>query len=536
MARFYPEAPRGTEPVSELEVRSALQALDDDWRVFSSVAWQAIRGGRQGDGEADFVLLHRKHGVLVLEVKGGGVRVDGGRWLTTDRFGVTHGIKDPFRQALDSKHALLHFLNTLVPPLPTVPRVCHGVVFPNVTLLERIGTQPREILIDDADLLDARATVERVVRHWNQWDASELPGIQIDRITDVLAPTVKLRRRLRADVAAAEAALVQLTRQQVAVLRGLRSARRCIVRGGAGTGKTLLAMEKARQMARDGGRVLLTCFNAPLADQVAVECSDVAGITVSTFHALALSRARAARLTIPSDPSVEWWENEAPNLVANSLEIAPRAFDALVVDEAQDFCDGWITALLMLLAEPDTSPVYMFLDSHQQLYNRSLSVPAWFPFELDTNCRNTLPIARRVASVFGDPPPELGATGRNPAFVELPRSDDAPSLVQEVVDRLLLDEGLLPSQVVVLADDRALVDTLHELVLARSCFVPLGGKGVVAETVHRFKGLESEVVVLVLSASNPTNRDALLYVGMSRARSLLVVIGPKGVRNRFDLR
>ena len=89
---------------------------------------------------------------------------------------------------------------------------------------------------------------------------------------------------------------------------------------------------------------------------------------------------------------------------------------------------------------------------------------------------------------------------------------------------------------VVLAEDRATVDALHDLVVADSCFVPLGGKGVVAETVHRFKGLEAEVVVLVISTSSAPRRDALLYVGMSRARSMLVVLGPKSVRNRFDLR
>jgi superfamily I DNA/RNA helicase len=378
--------------------------------------------------------------------------------------------------------------------------------------------------------------VERLVRHWTQWNSSDLSGPQTDRITGLLAPTTALRRRLRTEVAAAEAELIQLTRQQIGALRALRSVRRCVVRGGAGTGKTLLAIEKAHQMAREGGRVLLTCFNGPLADQVAAECSDAPGVSVSTFHALALSRARAARLSIPSNPSPHWWECDAPNLIARSLEVAPSSFDALVVDEAQDFCDAWITALQLLLAEPDASPVFMFLDSHQQLYSRSLTLPEWFVYELDKNCRNTLPIARRVASVFDDPAPDEGATGRNPVFVELSDPAEAPSLVQEVVDRLVSEEGLRPSQVVVLAEDRATVDALHELVVADSCFVPLGGKGVVAETVHRFKGLEAEVVVLVIPTSSAPSRDALLYVGMSRARSMLVVLGPKSVRNRFDLR
>jgi superfamily I DNA/RNA helicase len=289
-------------------------------------------------------------------------------------------------------------------------------------------------------------------------------------------------------------------------------------------------------MARDGGRILLTCFNAPLADQVAKDCVGASGLTVSTFHSLALSRARAARLPIPPHPTTEWWESDAPNLVTASLGIASCSFDAVVVDEAQDFCDGWITALQLLLAEPDASPMLLFLDSHQQLYNRSLSIPDWFVYELDTNCRNTLPIARRVASVFGDPIPEEGASGRNPSFIELTALGDAAGLTQEVVDRLLGDEGLRPNQITVLCEERSTVESLHQLAVAGSCFVPLGGVGVVAETIHRFKGLESEVVVLVLSGGASAKQDSLLYVGMSRARSMLVVLGPKTIRNRFDLR
>jgi superfamily I DNA/RNA helicase len=63
----------------------------------------------------------------------------------------------------------------------------------------------------------------------------------------------------------------------------------------------------------------------------------------------------------------------------------------------------------------------------------------------------------------------------------------------------------------------------------------MGGAGVVVETVHRFKGLESEVVVLVTGSPDAASHDPLLYVGMSRARSMLVVLGPRAIRNRFDL-
>lgn len=57
-------------PASERIVLEALSRLPDEWHVFHSVRWQSLRNGRQGDGEADFVLVHRQRGILVLEVKG----------------------------------------------------------------------------------------------------------------------------------------------------------------------------------------------------------------------------------------------------------------------------------------------------------------------------------------------------------------------------------------------------------------------------------------------------------------------------------
>ncbi|WP_122879286.1 nuclease-related domain-containing protein [Burkholderia pseudomallei] len=95
---------------SEKRVAAALQRLSDDWTVLHHVSWQSKRGGRQGDGEADFVLVHPRKGILVLEVKGGGIEIETGRWFTTDRNGRRFAIKNPFEQAVASKHALVGWL------------------------------------------------------------------------------------------------------------------------------------------------------------------------------------------------------------------------------------------------------------------------------------------------------------------------------------------------------------------------------------------------------------------------------------------
>src|ERR1700726_3593250 len=107
MARMIPPAPVAGSPDSEVATFNAFACLDDSWTILQSVRWQAVRGKRQGDGEADFVLLHSRHGLIVVEVKGGGIRVEQGVWFTTNRLGVTEPIKSPFEQAVASKHALV---------------------------------------------------------------------------------------------------------------------------------------------------------------------------------------------------------------------------------------------------------------------------------------------------------------------------------------------------------------------------------------------------------------------------------------------
>lgn len=116
MAKFFPLTPHSGTPTSERRVWQAFQLLEDDWLVFHSVAWQSVRAGRQGDGEADFVLVHPRRGVVVIEVKGGEISIEQGIWYSRSHFGDVNRIKNPFDQAKDSKFALLRHLKEICGP------------------------------------------------------------------------------------------------------------------------------------------------------------------------------------------------------------------------------------------------------------------------------------------------------------------------------------------------------------------------------------------------------------------------------------
>lgn len=527
MTTFYPREASASSPRSEIKVRDRLSTADN-LVAFHSVAWQSRRGGKQGDGEADFVVLAPDHGILVLEVKGGGIEVVDGRWYSTGGDGIRCSIKNPFDQAKDSKYALLNFLKAVDPALTRYP-IVHGVVFPDIEVDQLLGLNaPREIVVDRVDLTRPVETIDRIFRHWGQNRA--LSKSDVERIVGHLAPTIRVRRLLRDDVGDAGQALLHLTTEQIAVLQAIRRVRRTMILGGAGTGKTVLAVEKSRQLASSGFRALLLCYNAPLRQHLASTLHD-SSVDVETFHSLVLREARRAKSKTPFDPTGEWYETEAPRLLGEAAARNGTRYDAVLIDEAQDFAEEWLSVTQSLVAEDGL--LYLFADSHQDLYRRGWSVPEGLvELELTVNCRNTRPIARRVANIFDDRLNGKLVDGPEPRFVEVDRREQLAPYVLGLVESMVLEDKIEPSQLIVLTDSATVVSELRSTGVAGHLFTTLDGHGIPVETVYRFKGLERDVVVLALS-DVATNEDlrTVAYVGLSRAKVGLYVIASRKIRD-----
>jgi len=357
---------------------------------------------------------------------------------------------------------------------------------------------------------------------------ANLTSRQLKEIVGLLKPTREVRVLLRDELGRLTRRLIELTAQQLQILRGLRANRRACIAGGAGTGKTVLAIEKARDFAEWGLNTLLVCYNAPLAEHLGNVVSGHARVTACTFHSLCVKEARAAGLHVPATPSRAWWEGDSAGILAEATTRNQTTYDALVIDEGQDFSGEWMTALLLTLADPDDSPVYAFIDSHQALYDRRFEVPVTWPrFDLTRNCRNSLPIATAVSAVFGDQLPPEGADGPPVHFRRARNRALLLEMVQDELVRFLEREGLGAHQVVIITDSADTRDRLCDLMAGETPIVPEGGSGVLCTTIKRYKGLESDVVVSVFSDAALASRDDaqhLAYVGMSRPRGGLVVI------------
>lgn len=523
MATVLPRTQLPNPSAAERKLLSLFSDLPDPWRVLHSVAWQAPRNGRQGDGEADFVLIHPKHGLLVVEAKGGVIDIVDGQWQSVDRHGVSHPIKNPYGQAVASKHALVRFLRQLAPEVH-LP-VQHAVALPDVEARGLGPIAPSEITWDVLSMKDLAGAVAATVDHWSM--EANLRRDQLDAVCSLLLPTTTLRPLLRDEIASADLGLEQLTDEQLGTLEGLRRNRRAVIYGGAGTGKTVLSLHRATRLAEQGFSVLLTCFNAPLAAHLATQLSDRNSIRVSTFHQLCTETSRLAGLPTRGT-GTEWWDDVLPRQLEASAEEAGMRFDAIVVDEGQDFAPDWWVTLQLLLTDPDESPFYVFADTQQAIYRTGWAPPFDGPsFELFVNCRNTVPIARRVASVFRSEMPSRGVDGPEAVWHRVENFAAIGEAFRKSIHAVVKEQGVHPADVAVLSNSRGVVDLLRERRIGNLKLGPIGDGDLVAETIHRFKGLEAPAVVLIIDPSTTIDLS-LLYIGASRARAYLHVISDAG--------
>ncbi|KAB0537053.1 hypothetical protein HNQ68_003165 [Pseudochrobactrum saccharolyticum] len=537
MAKMIPNEPVAGTPMSERVVHTALSRLDDNWIVIHSVRWQSLRNGRPGDGEADFILIHPKRGILIVEVKGGDINVIDGEWSSTNsKTGEVSKIKNPFDQATDSKYALLEYLKYHGLPTNRIS-LAHAVSFPRRTIDPQIylgPAAPASIVWDRPELGDPVAMVERTCKHWAM--SATITNEEIKKLVQLLAPTTSIRRRLVDRIDDIHQQLLRLTDEQIQDFTFLRSFRRALVTGGAGTGKTVLAVARARQLAADGFNPLLVCYNERLGDLLAKEISDDPRIWAGTFHSLCIRMAKERGKALPKQRSEEWWKEDAPKLLIDVMSEAGGRFGSVVIDEGQDFPSGWFTALELAVAEAVDPPFYVFADAHQQLYLDNWTSPSDMPpaLPLTVNCRSTTAIASCAARVFGEEAIGRGTDGPPPQFRDINNRREMLRGIQRLTETLIEKEAVDANDIVVLSDDTDILEGLSHIAAGEVPFVR-EGVGVRMETIRRFKGLEAGVVVLALSERTSSKiAAAMAYTGMSRARSALYVFGSRVVRDRVS--
>ena len=544
---MFPRTLIGSE-VKSMGERRVFDALrnnsDDSWNAFHSVGWiTRDHGAGTEDGEIDFVLAKVGEPLICIEVKGGGLECEHGEWYRL-RDGEKKRFRDPFAQAVDHTYSLRRALGEFDDWKHRNVHIVPALSFPDITkhkLVLGFDAHP-EIVIDKNELAEIEAALERVIAfHRGSRDKRKLLEADgLSSLRKLLAPEVSIKVPMATHFLDEEVELIELTHQQASLLKRRAGNKRMLVRGCAGSGKTMLAVEMAKRFRRDDRDVLFVCFNKSLRDHLAIREKD-SEIRFQTFHGLCVQFAHMAGVELPDYPKGEapqsFFREELPAALMEAVDELGPQFDVVIVDEAQDLHSDWLDALMPLLRTPEKDPVWLFMDDNQDVYGIGSDPPEGFVVEdLTVNCRNTQMIAAEVHKKYkGEVEPEmLGPEGREIGFYT---SDDQPATVSALIGELCGEGEVPPQDIVVLSshgfDNSAVAQSKPAGLEFVKEYAPLGNK-VRCSSIRGFKGLEAPVVILCeLEGIDEETMDMQLYVGFSRAKNHCLVVAP--VSNGRDL-
>lgn len=552
MARMVPPAvAEHTQSRAERQLFETIRdQLPDSWIGLHSLGLVTHR--TKPWAEIDFVLIGPS-GVYCLEVKGGRVERTEGIWRFINKRGdLTEKREGPFDQVGSAAAALHQFLSDQDPSLADVI-VGYGVAFPD-TRLKVVGPDiDRSVVYDETCVTDPFVDyVNRLVSHWRERlgkSSHRLTAERSDRILELLRGDFDLRPSLRSRLRGTRTELIRLTAEQHTTLAGLDENERTLVKGGAGTGKTLLGFESASRAARAGRRVLFTCYSRRLAEELAAVAAETT-LTVTHLHGFMTRVVTEAkrRQKIPDASPDDLFQVFYPRETIEGLfDLGlTGSWDLLVVDEAQDLLlPAYLDVFDALLdGGLRRGRWHMFIDANQDLF-RKINAPSMerlnaaqpARYRLQVNCRNTRQIATEHLILSGAQlTAVLRADGPDVEHLWYRDRNDQVRRVSREINRLL-SNGLTPAEIVVIGKQRltnsGLSSGLREV--PYTLVERKANGGIEYATVSAFKGLEADVVVLidVDDLSSPHVREDL-YVATSRARLLLIVALAESVRPEYE--
>jgi superfamily I DNA and RNA helicase len=337
-----------------------------------------------------------------------------------------------------------------------------------------------------------------------------------------------------------EERLFRLTEEQMRVLDMLQKHKRAVIEGVAGSGKTMLAKAQAQRFADQGLKTLLVCYNRVLAEWLKESFPEEYNgkITVSNFHRLCHEYCKDAGIEFISGSDIgdEFWRDRAPELLMQAIEQSELRFDAIVVDEGQDFFPNWWIPLEMISSEEE-GPLYLFYDPAQNLFvGDKLSIPSLgTPITLPTNCRNTSRIAKTCSQIRGvEIPVRYDAPEGDETIVQVAKkADQQVKICEQIVGEWVGKGKLKPSQIAIQSPHSwknssfADVKKIRDIPLTDSLDKWKAAEGLLFKTIRSFKGLEADAVVVIdvpRTDIMPHFKSADLYVACSRAKHLLAVL------------
>ena len=551
MARLIPNvAPSDiTNSGERITAEALIEQLSDRFVIIHSFGWLRKLGQNSYiEGECDFVLLDPNNGILFVEVKGGTVKYDptAETWVRVLSGGQQFEIiRDPFDQVRRNMHTIIDIIIEKVSYDLMPFTYGYAAIFPDGRFHGQLPPSiSREQILDSSALENVDAIFAEIFGKFRRTTHRTMSRQELEDIKCALFPRYEILPVLWRTIDHQEQILHRLTEDQKQAVAILKNQKFAVFCGGAGTGKTFLALNKAQELAQQGSRTLLLCYNRFLRDWLIHVTPKKAtkNLTINTYHEFALNLLNNAGIKfaeIEGERTSKFWNFYIPEKLMNACNQLSddHKFDSLIIDEGQDFHRSWWYSLETVIRKStENKCCYIFLDPHQNLYVKEFSLPEAFGgdvYQLDTNCRNTKRIAKHCATLVGAKfnfrpySPE----GSHPEIIRVDTLRNAFEQVNEIIGAVCRpsESGLKMSQVAVLTPGsvRAIWPTEFKHYPATEFLEDWWDDlGVLITSYQKFKGLEADVgIILTEFNSEATKKDKIEdYIACSRAKHKLYVI------------
>lgn len=518
-------------PFSEREVYRVLSNLSNEYVIFHSI--QRVKKNNYTPFtwyENDFLILNKKYGILVLEVKGGLISFKDDLVLQTNT--STHEERildegnDPLTQA---KRGVYHYremlrkrLNSVSNRISIEPCVC----FPSCkidenTCLPQLYFEAQKVIIDGEKLNNIKNTLLQIYEFYNAKNKTTLTDEEFNEIINIIAPDFDLIPSPSIIKEGLEDAFLKLTNEQLSLLDYLSEQRVATIQGAAGTGKTLIALEAAKRFSNDEKKVLFLCFNRFLYEHLKFDCplNNVDFYNIHNF----IKNFTQTKIDLTSDVF------RAKEL--KKIDFEKLGYNAVIIDEAQDFNDSEINYFAEF-CELLEIPFFVFYDKNQLVITDKVPdriAKSECKLVLSKNCRNTSEIACTSYNVIDIPI----KTNTNMISGEQPSLTFAPSKNLISIGHLIKyfkedNNGYKDSDITILSmkpENESIMSAVNKIdgiIISRE----RNNKTVFYTTAKKFKGLESKVIIITdidETCFSDENQKRVFYVACSRARHRLAL-------------
>ena len=530
MAIMYPEKPKEFSPNSKEDLMfEALEKLPDSYYVFHSFKIVNVTDNTLYESETDFVIFNPDKGILCIEAKAGNVKYEDGKWMYGSNIEMSHD--GPFHQASNNKWKIIKLIKDKgYGDLIEKCKFLHAVWFPSVSKekFKEISLPPDANL----DIMLTSEAIDNIENEISRIFEIELPNKIVTNLggqdkelllNNVLAPKFDLISIAEINMNHKNQVFKKMLSEQVALLNYLEEQNNAVINGLAGTGKTVMALEKAKRHSDNNENVLFLCYNKYLRDYLE-ENYNYANVDFYTIDGL------ACKLTNKKEPNYELLLETLSDFY--DKKIFP--YKHVIIDEGQDFGREGLEDILEYLKmivldeEINNGSFYMFYDKNQMI--QSSKIPDFIEnsdckLTLYKNCRNTINIAKTSIRLLRSDKNIKVKDGTligesNDMYYSKSRINTI-YILNNLIESLKRQKYKSIQILTCKTEDKSIIR--DEII---NGYYEYNKEKYPFTTCRKFKGLEAEAVILVDISKEMLLEEMsqLLYVGASRAKYKLIMI------------